>query len=274
MGTKIEAPEPRNYGQETRDNLQAQIDLAPDLFAAESNQEYGRPAQARLDFSIFEELLPELVNQYETQTAPGLARGEANARRISQEADIASIEDLGQQATEAALAANPRQRALIEALNDQALDEINAGASLDPSLRRETQQAVREAQADRGFGYGIGDIASEALFTGQVADDLRRRRQQFATNVVGVNAATTADPFMSILGRSGVNPAAGIGLQGQAQSYNPGQVFDVHSPYANSIYAGNQNATQNARIARANANSGIIGGALGAVGNIGGAIFS
>ena len=34
MGTKIKAPPARDYGKETRDTLQAQIDLAPDLYAA------------------------------------------------------------------------------------------------------------------------------------------------------------------------------------------------------------------------------------------------
>ena len=32
----VDAPPPRNYGQETRDTLQAQLDLAPQLFESEA----------------------------------------------------------------------------------------------------------------------------------------------------------------------------------------------------------------------------------------------
>ena len=35
MGTKIKAPPARDYGKETYDTLQTQINLAPDLYAAE-----------------------------------------------------------------------------------------------------------------------------------------------------------------------------------------------------------------------------------------------
>ena len=35
-GTNVEAPTPRDYGSETRDTLQAQVDLAPELYAAQA----------------------------------------------------------------------------------------------------------------------------------------------------------------------------------------------------------------------------------------------
>ena len=273
MGKEVEAPDPRDLGQEYRDTLEAQIDLAPDLFEAESNPDYGRSAYAALDLGILQQTMPEILALYEDETMPALARADAAGRRIQQEADIESLEQLAPRAVEAARAADPRQQALVDALNDQALAEIQAGTSLDPSLQRTTQQAIRQGQAARGMGYGVGDVAAEALYTGQVGEQLRRNRQQFATNVVGVNAATGADPFMAILGRSGVNPAAGIGVQGQGQSMNPGQIFNPESPYASAVYAGNQNAQQNANIATANANSAILGGTIGALGRIGGAAF-
>ena len=40
----VEAPPPRNYGQETRDTLQAQVDLAPQLFAKEACQTCQKPS--------------------------------------------------------------------------------------------------------------------------------------------------------------------------------------------------------------------------------------
>ncbi len=203
MGKEVDAPEPRDLGQEYRETLQAQIDLAPDLFEAESDPAYGRPAQAKLDLSILEELMPRLMGLYEGTTMPSIARADAQSRRIQQEADIESLEELAPRAAEAARAADPRQEALLDLLNENAITELQAGASLDPSLRREVQQSVRQGQAARGMGYGVGDVSTEALFSGQAAEALRRNRQQFASNVVGINAATGTDNHLGLIGKSG-----------------------------------------------------------------------
>lgn len=253
------------------------MELAPDLFAAEANDEYGRPAYAQLDLRVLREVMmgkdgePGLLQLYEEETMPALARADAASRRINQEADIASLEELAPRAVEAAKAANPQQQALIDELNNQAMEELQAGAGLDPGLRRESQQAIREAQAARGFGFGVGDVASESLFTGQQAEALRRRRQQFAQNIVGVNAATTADPFMAILGRPGMSPNAAIGIQGQGQTFNPGDVFNPESAYLGSLHANNYAGQLNANIAKANANAAVVGGAMDMFGSLGGA---
>lgn len=277
MGKSVDAPENRDYAKEMRETLQAQIDLAPELFAAESNPEYGRGANAMLDLEVMRDVLMGkdgqmgLLQMYEEQTMPSLARADAETRRISQEADIRSLEELGPRATEAAKAASPQQQALIDEMNSQALEELQAGADLSPALRRESQQAIRSAQADRGFGFGVGDVSSEALFTGLQAENLQRRRQQFAKDTIGVNAATTADPFMAILGRPGVSPNAGISIGSQGQSMNPGQVFNPESAYAGSLYQNNFNAQNNAAIASAEANAAVTGAAIGAAGSMGAA---
>ena len=279
MGKDVDSPPPRDVGKEYRETLQAQIDLAPDLFAAESNPEYGRTAEAQLNLDVLRDTLkgvdgkPGLLQLYKEETIPALAEADAASRRIQQEADIASIEELGGRATAAAKAANPQQQALIDELNNQALAELQAGNQLDPELQRQTEQNIRTAQADRGMGFGVGDVASEALYAGQVGEQLKRQRQQFATNVVGVNSATTADPFMAILGRSGVSPNAAIGVSGQGQSMSPGQVFNPESAYAGSLYANNFNAANNASIAQANANAGVVGGTIGALGSVGGGLM-
>ena len=53
----VEAPPPRDYGRETRDTLEAQIELAPYLYAAEMSQQYGRPAYARAEQDMLWESL-------------------------------------------------------------------------------------------------------------------------------------------------------------------------------------------------------------------------
>ena len=54
-GGDAPAPVTNNYQETMREALQAQIDLAPDLFKAESNVSYGRPAYARLMQDLAEE---------------------------------------------------------------------------------------------------------------------------------------------------------------------------------------------------------------------------
>ena len=56
-----------DYGESMREGLQAQVDLAPDLYAAESSQEYGRPAYARLNQGIMEETLLGKKETYDSE---------------------------------------------------------------------------------------------------------------------------------------------------------------------------------------------------------------
>ena len=56
-GTEINYPQQQSYGESLRDSLTAQIDLAPELFAAEASQQYGRPAYAQLETDILKDTL-------------------------------------------------------------------------------------------------------------------------------------------------------------------------------------------------------------------------
>lgn len=56
-GTEINYPRQQSYGESLRDSLTAQIDLAPELFAAEASQQYGRPAYAQLETDILKDTL-------------------------------------------------------------------------------------------------------------------------------------------------------------------------------------------------------------------------
>jgi len=278
MGS-VKSPPPRDYAKETRDTLEAQIELAPDLFAAEANPDYGRAAYAQLDLDILRDTMmgrdgePGLLDLYEQEVMPRLSAAESAGRAVSRESDIADVERLGRRASDAFKSANPQQAALIDEMNRQALEDLQAGASLPPSLQRELEQHVRAGQAARGMGYGMADIGEEALIKGMQAEQLQRRRQGFAQNVIGINAATSADPFMAILGRPGVQVGQAAGITGQGQGFNPGNVFNAESAYAGALNTQNFQAAQDAAIASANAKAGMIGGALSAAGSIGGGMM-
>ena len=56
-GTEINYPQQPNYSESMRESLQAQIDLAPDLYRAEASQQFGRPAYAQLETDILRDTL-------------------------------------------------------------------------------------------------------------------------------------------------------------------------------------------------------------------------
>ena len=269
-------PEPRSYAKEMGDTLETQIDLAPDKFAAEASDEYGRPAYAQLDLRVLRETMmgkdgqPGLLELYENEVMPRLGQAEANSRRVAREADIKDVEDLGVRASEAFKAANPEQAELQAELNRQAMEDLRAGASLPPSLTREMEQFIRTGRSDLGFGHGMADLGAEVFMKGSAAEQMQRNRRAYAQQIAGMNAANTQDPFMAILGRPGVSVNQAGMIAGQGQGMNPGNTFNPESAYAGSLYANNFNAAGNAAIAAANNRTALAGAGLSAAGDFGG----
>jgi hypothetical protein len=268
MGTKVDAPPPRDYYGETRDTLQAQVDLAPDKYKAES--EY-RPKYAQLDLDILKNTLfgnNGLLNTY-AQTMPQLSDIENQSNSSAREAQIADVERLGGRAVDAIKAANPKAAALQDLLTQRATDQMS-GDILDPRLRREFAQAARTGQTARGMGYGARDISEESAFTAIQADQLRRGREAFAGNVAALNASTQQDPFMAVLGRQGTSMNTAFGAGAMGQGFNPGAMFNPESGYAADLYNTNFNALAAANISSANNKAGLLGGGLSMLGSLGG----
>ena len=265
MGTRIAAPPPRDYGKETRETLQAQIDLAPQLYGAE---EQFRGKYAQLDMDIAKQMSPQLLDLYETSQSR-LGAMDREQLDLQREGDITSIEKYGGRARAALDAANPEQAALLKELNAQALGDLQLGGQLNAGERRTLSQSARGAQAARGFGYGINDAAIESWAQLQGSEQKRQQRQGFAQSMVGMNQATKADPFMAILGRpSSMNPMMGGNVVGQAQGFNPGAMFSPESQYAGDIYNQNYQGELAARTASAKNRASMIGAGLGAAGSI------
>ncbi len=268
MGTKIKKSKDRSYEDEIFKTTRAQISLAPELYAAESQ---FRPLYSQLDVDIAKDIAPQLLDIYES-TQPRLAAMDRQTLAAQRESDIGAIEKLGPRARAAMEAANPEQAALLAELNQQAQSDLAAGGDLSAWERREIQQSSRAGGAARGMGYGSQDVAIESLAQLQGANARRRQRQGFAQSMVGLNKATSADPFMAILGRpSSVSPAMAGGVLGQAGGFNAGQMFSPESAYAQNLYAGNQQAQIAARTASASNRAGLFGGLMKGLGSIGSA---
>jgi hypothetical protein len=266
----VDAPEKRDYGQETRETLQAQVDLAPKRFAAESQ---FSPLYADLGVSNLRRTL--LGNGTDAgvlatveELAPRLQSLQSANEAAQRERDIASVEALGGRAVAAFRNADPQQAALLEALNAQAQGDLAAGSALSPAEAAQLEQQVRSSQASRGFGFSMPDAVLESYAIGDRGRQIQNERRSFAGNVARMNAATGQDPFMAILGRPSQASSQGQSLLGQGQQQmgqNGPSLFDPESAYAADVANTNYNGAAAADIASANANSAIIAGGLSAL---------
>lgn len=272
MSTKVEAPPPRDYGQETRSTLEAQLELAPDLYNSEST---WRPQYAALDRSILAESLrgspdaPGLLELYERDIQPVLSRVESadRADRVAGELDV--LRDFAPDVV-AALRDASGTGGLTRRLTEEAERDLDLGASLDPSLAHTVAQGVRGGQAARGMGWGLPDAVMEGYTLGDRGQALRRERRDFAGRVVGINQATAGDPLMAILGRPSMVTGMTPGVAGQGAGMVPGGVFNPESGYARDVFDTNYNADAAARIASANNRTALIGAGISAAGSLGG----
>lgn len=183
---------------------------------------------------------------------------------------------------------------LRSALVGMASDELAAGGALTDRERRRVEQTSRAAMSSRGRGRDFAGVVDEVsanetlsrqreserrLFASQVlglADQGLAQDRAFAAQRVGLEQATSADPFMAITGRaSGASVASGQSLYGNAAAgisagptlYNPSQGAEF---IANQT-AGLNNFNANIYASNQQAKAGMFGGLMGAAGTIGGA---
>ncbi|MDI9407336.1 MAG: hypothetical protein QM522_11585 [Chitinophagaceae bacterium] len=199
---------------------------------------------------------------------------EAAARSRSRAGDIADIARLGPQAREAMRGAAPEQTQIADILAQNATSNLLAGSRLTPEQQRMAQQQARIASSARGMAQGPQAAFQEALRSQLMGAGIQQQRQQQAMGALQAGQGVYGDVFQQVLGRPSQAFAGSQGFLGQAQGFNPGQLFNPESAYASNIYAGNQQSIGAARAAGASATSGLIGGGLGALGSIGGGLFS
>ena len=263
--TTVKAPQ-RNYGQETRDTLQAQLDLMPEIMAAERK---WQPMQADMRMSLSEKMTPRLLSLYENEITPTLSRIDARATRSQREADLRAVQELGPGYTEALMDADPERAGLLRTLTSQAQEELGLGGRLSAAEQRAIQQDVMGNRSAMGMGYGPSDAAYLSLAQMQGRQGRKRERQQFAGGVAQMRTQMLGDPFMQITGRpSRVGYGSGAGIYGQTQGMSPTNLFNPESQYAGNLYSANAQAKLAARTATASNRSSMIGAGIGAFGSI------
>jgi hypothetical protein len=188
----------------------------------------------------------------------------ATANTNQRQSDINDVTNLGPEATQAMLAADPYNATLLSKLNAQANAGLDAGSSLTDDQARAMQQQSRAAFAARGMGGGNASISDELLRQFNLGQQLQTQRQGFAQSVLGNNQAVLGDPFNQILGRnSGVIPAAQ-----NTQSQSGPSLFN---PQAGLGLAASNYASAS-QFAAANNPLATIGGVLGGVGQAAGGV--
>jgi len=267
--TKIKQPDPRDASEEYRKTLDTQIEYAPKLLELE--REYA-PQYAQLELDMLAQNLPQLTQLY-SQYMPELAAAEAANRRAMIEGDLQTIKDYGE---DVRMAVDPQREEMLNLLSDRAIEGLKEGSSVSAAMERDFQQAYRQGAADRGFGYGLREVAGEAAYTASQKDAMKRQREGFAANVVNLRAATGVDPFMALLGRqSGAGGLiGGLGQQGQSMGMQGMQSAEFGmNPYFQDLYNTNYNASLNVAMANANASNAMKGALIGTAGSMAGSIF-
>jgi hypothetical protein len=237
--TTVEAPPPRNYGQETADTLQAQVNLAPQLFASEAQ---FRPQYADLERGI-------MLNQLGLDPNMGLLdafRQISSAQKGIQEdatrADINMIRDLGGELAEAQRSADPE----AEALRQSIMADASAGLAEGAGEFGDIAEAQRDRLVNRVGDYQpLMDRASAGLEGGAEYDALvdeasqARGTNPFDSVVADADSARGANPFNEVneqlRGRLGSNPYDAVTSRLQSKlDANPyaGLVRDAQEDYA------------------------------------------
>ena len=235
------APPPRDIGEEVRATLRAQLEMAPEIYAAERQ---FRPQYAALDWDIAQRYQPLYA-----RLGFDLA-GEQRGR------DIGDVERLGPRAMEAAFQADPRQAALIDILNRQAMQELGADGRIMPDEERMLTQQSRAAHADRGMAMSNRAIFDELANNTAYRRALQDRARGFGMNMLNANQMVGGDVYERVLGR----PSSTMGVAATTGRDGP-SLFDPFNQYAGNLFSGNQAAASS--IYGQNLSAGLQGGLAG-----------
>lgn len=186
---------------------------------------------------------------------------------------------------------------LRSSLVGMAKDELALGGQLTDRERRRVEQASRSASSARGRGRDFSAVMDEVVANDQLSRQRENERRLFASQVlgladsglqqdrafaaqrVGLEQATSADPFMALTGRaSGASVASGQSLYGNAAAgISAGPT--LYNPHAGAEFIANQNAglnNFNANIYAANAqkDAAMFGSIMSLGGTLGSAAIS
>jgi len=266
----VAAPPPRDYGAETRDTLQAQVELAPELFKSEAE---FRPQYADLERRMMLEQMgidpsKGLLQAYEEDFAPSMVR----QKEATVQGDIDMLRKYGPELLKAQREADPLADSLRQGIMESASEDLAAGMGLTETEQRDLDQQVLAGAADRGMegqASTFGDMISQRLSAN------RGVKQQRLANAANAYRMGASDPLFALTGRAATTPGQAMAQFGSANfalDSSPG-MFNPESQYAGNLATQNYQGEMDARTATAANQAGMMGGLIGGVGQAAGGIF-
>lgn len=276
FGLHASAPKARKYGAELQQNLSAQIAVAPQLYAAESNQSYGQPAYAQLSASNLNTYLngsngqPGYLSLYQNSIAPALTNATINSNNAlgtaTRSGTLSDLQSLGPQYASALRNLSPDTASLYSKLAQQAGEGLSAGTGLTADQQRNLNNSVRNAQSARGVSFGPAASYAEVLANSDYGNNLLQQRQNFAGQVAGMGNSLYMQPLLNFFNPIN-NPVPG--MSGFSPAYQGSPLFSPESQYAGDI--NNQRYQTQASINAGNAanNAALTSSIFGAAGSAG-----
>ena len=266
----VAAPPPRDYGAETRDTLQAQVDLAPELFKSEAE---FRPQYADLERRMMLEQMgidpsKGLLQAYEEDFAPSMVR----QKEATVQGDIDMLRKYGPELLKAQREADPLADSLRQGIMESASEDLAAGMGLTETEQRDLDQQVLAGAADRGMegqASTFGDMISQRLSAN------RGVKQQRLANAANAYRMGASDPLFALTGRAATTPGQAMAQFGSANfalDSSPG-IFNPESQYAGNLATQNYQGQMDARTATAANQAGMMAGLMGGVSQAAGGIF-
>ena len=126
-GTTVTPPPPRDYADETKQTLQSQINLAPQLYNSEATY---RPQYANLERGIMLENLGLDPSLGLLDAFRQISSAQKDIQSDATSRDIDMIRDLGPQLAEAQRAADPEAEALRQSIMAEASAGLEEGGGV------------------------------------------------------------------------------------------------------------------------------------------------
>lgn len=262
--TTVEAPPERDYGEETRDTLESQIALAPQLYASEAQ---FRPQYANLERGIQLEQLGLDPNMGLLDAFKEISAAQKDIQYDSTGADIDMIRELGPELAAAQRAADPEADALRQAIMADAIEGMEAEGGMTEDESRMVDQRILEGATSRGMGDQKSTLLAQ--MRGQLQGD-RAVEQQRLQNAGVAYSMGNFDPLLALTGRTGNSPMMaqqGFGGAGFSLDSSPA-IFNPESAYAGSLNTQNYQGEMDARTATAANRAGMMQGLMGMGGSI------
>ena len=268
---------------QTSTNLQAQLAnqaaamQAGQFNVSTANQIAQQNQEAALRARLANQQMAAQTGQFNIGTANQVAQQNQDAALRASLANQSAYMQTGQfnVSTANQIAQINQEAALRAQLANQSagLQAETANAQFGYQSQLANQQAnIAADQANRAYDAQQTQNYYQNLGqAGQLTNQTTAADRQYAAQLVGLQQATMSDPYQAILGRSSqnYNQNAGLAAQGAGINQMAGPaLFNPESSYANNIYGGNQQATNAANIAQAQANASMIGGIAGGLGAI------